>query len=140
MVKARQLLLDQNFPEDAVRIKIQKRKVGIARDIIHESQNNKDGVVVGRRGTSKPKDFLWGSIANKLIGCLSHVLLCIVGGTPKIGKILVAIDTSVGAMRAIDFVGAMVDSSHWEVTLFNAIRDINRKELHKTEKNHGVYF
>ncbi|MBW2597758.1 MAG: hypothetical protein JRC55_03730 [Deltaproteobacteria bacterium] len=38
MEKARCLFLDQNIPEDAVSIKIQERKVGIARDIIHESR------------------------------------------------------------------------------------------------------
>ncbi|MBW2576266.1 MAG: universal stress protein [Deltaproteobacteria bacterium] len=99
MEKARRLFLDQNVPEDAVRIKIQERKVGIARDIIYESQNDYHGVVVGRWGMSQLKDFLSGSIANKLIGRLINVPLCVVGGIPKIGKILVAIDASEGAMR-----------------------------------------
>ncbi|MBW1751795.1 MAG: hypothetical protein JRJ46_01540, partial [Deltaproteobacteria bacterium] len=35
MTSARQLFLDQNFPEDAVSIKIQAKKMGIARDIIY---------------------------------------------------------------------------------------------------------
>ncbi|MCJ7539405.1 MAG: universal stress protein [Desulfobacterales bacterium] len=140
MEKARQLFLDQNIPQNAVRIKIQARKAGIARDIVHESQNNYDGVVVGRWGTSMLKDFLWGSIANKLIGRLTHTPVCVVGGTPQIGKILVAIDASERANRAIDYVGAMVDSSHWEVTLFHVIRDIDRKKLHKTEKIMAAIF
>ena len=71
MEKTRQLFLYQKFPKNSVRIKIQERKVGIARDIVHESQNNYDGVVLGRWGTSMLKYFLWGSIANKLIGRLS---------------------------------------------------------------------
>jgi nucleotide-binding universal stress UspA family protein len=122
MEKARCLFLDQNVPEDAVDIKIQERKVGIARDIVHESQKDYDGVVVGRWGMSMLKDFLWGSIANKLIGHLINIPLCVVGGTSQIGKILVAIDASEGAMRALDYIGAMVDTSHWKVTLFHAIR------------------
>ena len=135
MEKARRLFLDQNVPEDAVRIKIQERKVGIARDIIYESQNDYHGVVVGRWGMSQLKDFLSGSIANKLIGRLINVPLCVVGGTPQIGKILVAIDASEGAMRAIDYVGDMVDSLHWKVTLFHAVRDFDREELHQAEKS-----
>lgn len=138
--KARQLFLDQNVPQDAVCVKIQERKKGIARDILHESQNNYDGVVVGRWGTSMLKDFLWGSIANKLIGRLTHTPVCVVGGTPQTGKILVAIDASERAKRVIDYVGAMVDSSHWEVTLFHVIRDIDRKKLHKTEKLMAAIF
>jgi nucleotide-binding universal stress UspA family protein len=134
MDKARQLLLDQNVPQNAVHIKIQERKTGIARDILHESQKNYDGVVLGRWGTSMLKDFLWGSIANKLIGRLTHTPICVVGGTPQIGKMLVAIDASKRAKKAIDYVGAMVDSSNWEVTLFHVIRDTDRKKLYKTEK------
>ncbi|MEJ2656363.1 MAG: universal stress protein [Desulfobacterales bacterium] len=134
MEKSRQLFLDQNVPKNAVHIKIQRKKAGIARDIVIESQNNYDGVVVGRWGTSMLKDFLWGSVANKLIGRLTHTPVCIVGGTPRIGKILVAIDASEGAKRAIDYVGVMADSSHCEITLFHAIRDIEKAKLHQTEK------
>jgi nucleotide-binding universal stress UspA family protein len=140
MEKARQLFLDQNFPQNAVRIKIQERKEGIARDIVQESHNNYDGVVVGRWGTSMLKDFLWGSVANKLIGRLTHTAVCVVGGTPQIGKILVALDASEGAKRAVDYVAATVDSSHWEVNLFHVIRDIDSKKLHQTKKTMASIF
>jgi len=140
MEKARQLFLDQNVPEDAIRIKIQERKVGIARDILYESQNDYHGVVVGRWGMSMLKDFLWGSIANKLIGRLINIPLCVVGGTSQIGKILMAIDASEGAMRALDYIGAMVDTSHWEVTLFHAIREFDTEELHRAEKSMASVF
>jgi len=134
MEKARQLFLEQNLPENAFRIKIQVRKAGIARDILNESQNNYDGVIVGRWGTSMLKDFLWGSIANKLIGRLTHTPICVVGGTPNIGKILVAIDASEGAKRAVDYVGETVHSAHWKVTLFHVIREVDRKKNEKSEK------
>jgi nucleotide-binding universal stress UspA family protein len=140
MEKARQLFLDQNVPEDAISIKIQERKVGIARDILYESQNDYHGVVVGRWGMSMLKDFLCGSITNKLIGRLINVPLCVVGGTPKIGKILVAIDASEGAMGAIGYVSTMADSLHWEVTLFHAVRDLDREELYQAEKSMGYVF
>jgi nucleotide-binding universal stress UspA family protein len=140
MGRARCLFLDKNVPEHAVEIKIQERKVGIARDIIHESQKDYDGVVVGRWGMSMLKDFLWGSIANKLIGRLMHIPLCVVGGTSKIGKILIAIDASEGAMRALDYVGDMVDTSHWEVTLFHAIREFDTEKLHRAEKSMEFVF
>lgn len=140
MEKARRLFLERNFPQNAVQIKIQARKTGIARDIVHESHDNYDGVVVGRWGTSMLKDFLWGSVANKLIGRLTHTAVCVVGGTPLVGKILVAIDASEGARRTIDYVGAMADSSHWEVSLFHAIRDVDRKKSDHIEKIMGPIF
>jgi nucleotide-binding universal stress UspA family protein len=140
MEQARQLFLDKGVPQDAIRVKVKTREVGIARDILHESKDNYDGVVVGRWGTSMLKDFLCGSIANKLIGRLTHTPVCVVGGTPKAGKILVAIDASVGAKRAIDHVAEVVDSSSWEVTLFHVIRNIDHKRIQKTEKIIGSIF
>ncbi len=134
MEKACQLFLEQNVPQNAFRTKIQVRKVGIARDILHESQNNYDGVIVGRWGTSMLKDYLWGSIANKLIGRLTHIPICVVGGTPNIGKILVAMDASEGSKRAVEYVGSTVESSHWEVTLFHVIRDVDSKKVEKNQK------
>ncbi len=50
---ARGLLLKANSREDDVRVTIQERQVGIARDIIAESSRGYDAVVVGRRGLSK---------------------------------------------------------------------------------------
>ncbi len=82
MERARQLFVDRGVPEDAVIAKIQERQVGIARDIIYESERDYNAVVVGRWGMSLLKDFLWGSIADKLLGRLTHVPLCVVGGTP----------------------------------------------------------
>jgi len=57
-----------------------------------------------------------------------------VGGTPENGKILLALDASVSARKVIDYVSAMVDSSQWDVTLFHAIRDIDRSNIQKTEQ------
>ncbi|MCG6946829.1 MAG: universal stress protein [Deltaproteobacteria bacterium] len=134
MKRARQLFLDRGMPEDAVEVKIQERKVGIARDIFHESQHDYHAVVVGRWGMSLLKDFLWGSIADKLLGRLTHVPLCVVGGTPQVGKVLVGLDASEGAMRAVDYVGTMV-SAYLKVTLYHAVRALDEEIFHKAEES-----
>ena len=59
MENARQLFLDRGVQENAVRTKIQERQVGIARDIIHESQRQYNAVILGRWGMSLLKDFMW---------------------------------------------------------------------------------
>ena len=130
MERARQLFLDRGVPEDAVKVKIQERQVGIARDIIYESERDYNAVVLGRWGMSLLKDFLWGSIANKLLGRLTHVPLCVVGGTPHVGKILVGLDASEGAMRAVDYVGTMV-STYLKITLYHAVRALDEDISHK---------
>jgi nucleotide-binding universal stress UspA family protein len=134
MERARQLFLDRGVPEDAVSTKIQERQVGIARDIIHESQHNYNAVILGRWGMSLLKDFLWGSIAEKIMGSLTHLPLCVVGGRLPVGKILVGLDPSEGAMRAVDYVGTVVGAD-WEVTLFHAIRTLDEDILHRTQES-----
>ena len=134
MERARQLFLDRGVPEDAVEVKIQEKKVGIARDIFYESQHDHNAVVVGRWGMNLLKDFLWGSIADKLLGRLTHVPLCVVGGTPHVGKILVGLDASEGAMRAVDYVGTMVSAS-LEVTLYHAVRALEEEIFHKAQES-----
>lgn len=125
MEKSRQLFVEQGVPEEAVSIKSQERQVGIARDITHEAQKDYDSVVVGRWGVSKLKDLVWGSIANKLVGHLTHIPLCVVGGAPEAGKILVALDTSEEGMGTVDYVGTMVDGTDWGITLFHVIRGLD---------------
>ena len=124
MDRARQLFLDRGFPEDNVNVKIEERKKGVARDIIAESQRGYDAVVVGRLGKSQLKDLVWGSVSNKLIGRLTNAPVCVVGGSPQDGKILVAMDTSEEANKVLDFAGGMVDLTDCEITLFHVIRGL----------------
>ena len=140
MDRARQLFLDRGFPEDTVSANIKERKKGVARDIITESQHGYDAVVVGRLGKSQLKDLVWGSIADKLIGRLTHVPVCVVGGSPQDGKILVAMDTSEEATKVLDFAGTMMDITDCEVKLFHVIRGLESwtaeasEELERAEK------
>ena len=140
MERARQLFLARGVPEDRVSVKMQERKKGIARDIITESQRGYDSVVVGRLGKSHLKDLVWGNVANKLIGRLTHVPICVVGGSPQVGKILVAMDMSEEATKGLDFAGTMMDITDCEITLLHVIRGLESwtedasEELHKAEK------
>jgi nucleotide-binding universal stress UspA family protein len=140
MERSRQLFLDRGVPEDKVGVKIDERKKGIARDIIAESQRGYDAVVVGRLGKSQLKDLVWGSVADKLIGRLTDVPVCVVGGSPQDGKILVAMDTSEEATKVLNFAGTIMDITDCEVTLFHVIRGLESwtadasEELQRAEK------
>ncbi len=140
MERARQLFLDRGVPEDKVSVKMEARKKGIARDIITESQRGYDAVVVGRLGKSHLKDLVWGSVANKLIWRLTHLPVCVVGGSPQDGKILVALDTSEETTKVLDFAGNMMDMTDCEVTLLHVIRGLefwtedSSEELQNAEK------
>ena len=124
MQRARQLFLDKGVPEDKVSVKIGERKKDIAKEIMAESQRGYDAVVVGRLGKSQLKDLVWGSVANKLIARLTDVPVCVVGGSPQVGKILLAMDTSQEAVKALDFAGTMMDITDCEVTILHVIRGL----------------
>ncbi|MGV8074615.1 MAG: universal stress protein [Syntrophobacteraceae bacterium] len=126
MAEFRQVLLDAGFPEEAVTVKIQGRKIGIARDITAESLEGYDAVVVGRKGLSQVKDLVLGSTADRLMGKLLHIPMWIVGNKPYAGKLLLPVDASEGAMQAVTYVSQIVDKhSVSEITLFHAIRGMD---------------
>jgi len=122
---ASQILFEAGIPEESVTAKIQESKTGVARDIIKESMNGYSAVVVGRRGPSKLKDFLLGSVAHKLVQKLTHIPIWLVGGTPQLGRILLALDGSEGAMKAVDYVGTLLGGSDYQVTLLHVMREVN---------------
>lgn len=65
---ARKILEEAGISGDRINIKLQAKKVGIARDIILEAQaGNYDTIVVGRRGVSAIKEFMFGSVSNKVV-------------------------------------------------------------------------
>jgi nucleotide-binding universal stress UspA family protein len=126
MGEARRILMGAGVPEDAIQVNVQARKAGIARDIIAESFNRYDAVVVGRHGLSQLKDMVLGSVADKLIGKLVHVPVWVVSGVRPARKVLLPIDASEGAMQAVRYVGGMLSgSTRVNVTLFHAMRGLD---------------
>jgi nucleotide-binding universal stress UspA family protein len=136
MERARQLFVERGAKDEVVRVKIQKRQAGVARDIVRKARGGYDAVVVGRWGVSKFKDLVWGGVANKLVGHLVENPLWVVGGTPYTGKILVALDASEEAIRVVDYVGSIVEGSNWKVTLFHVIRAFGDLKTEAQEKLH----
>jgi nucleotide-binding universal stress UspA family protein len=68
MERAKAVLVKAGFPSKNVAIKIRKKKVGIARDILKEAQQGKyNTLVIGRRGLSAVKQFVMGSVSNKVV-------------------------------------------------------------------------
>jgi nucleotide-binding universal stress UspA family protein len=71
--KARTKLIDAGFEEDHIITKAEIKNKGIARDIIKEAQDGYDVLVMGKRGVSGIKDFLLGSISQKVFNLAKDV-------------------------------------------------------------------
>lgn len=123
MERARKAFTGAGAPESAVTITIHPRREGIARDILAESKFGYGAVALGRKGLGALDDAMLGHVAAKCLANLSEVPMCLVGGRPKPGKILVALDNSLGAIRVVNFVAGMLcGSSDPAVTLAHVVR------------------
>jgi len=77
--ECRSILMNAGFSDNAVEVKMQKKVVGIARDIIAETEKGKyDTIVVGRRGLSATASFVLGSVSNKIVQNIKNCTVWIV--------------------------------------------------------------
>ncbi len=118
----RDVLVGAGFSEDRVGLSLCQWKEGIARDIISEASRGYDGIVVGRRGLGKVESVLLGSVSNKIVQRVHDVPIWIVGGEIRSNKMLLAVDTSDNARKAVRYAAAFLADCGAEVTLCHVVR------------------
>ncbi len=139
MDDARQMLLDAGHAEPAVEIKIQNRKKGVARDIVIEAQKGYDAVLIRRRGATALKNIVVGSVTNKLLEKLSFIPVLIAGRKPVNKKVLVAVDGSPCATKAVQFVADMLGPlGNHQVKLVYVVRGGNASDADALAAN-GIH-
>ena len=140
MREATKLLEAAGVPATALTSTIQKRKEGIARDLISECRYGFNAVVFGRSGLGRMDESMMGSIAAKLFINVADIPVCMVGRKPKAGKILVGLDSSLASVRVVNFVGRMLCKGDPSVTLLHVLRteaedgEIQIKELKEAQE------
>ena len=71
--KSKTILMDAGFDEKNITIKAELKKSGVARDIINEAQSDYNIIVMGKRGVSGIKDFLLGSVSQKVFNLANDI-------------------------------------------------------------------
>jgi nucleotide-binding universal stress UspA family protein len=122
MEKAKEILVSHGLDADHVHTVIHKRKIGVARDIVREAENGYDAVIIRRRGAGAVRAVVMGSVATKLVEKLDFIPVLIVGRHPCNSRILISIDGSPCAMRALEFVARRLGCGDFHVELLHVIR------------------
>jgi len=77
--EAKKALVKAGFPSKNIAVKVRKKKSGIARDILKEAVRGKyDTIVIGRRGLTGIKQFLFGSVSNKVVQLAQNAAVIVV--------------------------------------------------------------
>ena len=79
MADAKDILAEAGFPKKNIAARVRKKKAGVARDILREAERGKfDTIVIGRRGLSGIKRFMFGSVSNKVVQLADKISVIVV--------------------------------------------------------------
>jgi nucleotide-binding universal stress UspA family protein len=160
--ESKQVLTASGIEPEHVTYKLHRRERGIAKDIAMEAQRGYDAVVLGRRGNNPASELPIGSVATKIANTLHHFPVWIVAGPAERSKVLVAMDCSKSALRALDHACDMLHPDCPGICLCHVIREavgqapepssghsdeagrflaeMNRKRMEKAETTMGRCF
>lgn len=104
-------MIRAGWPEAQIEIHAQEKRIGLARDILFEGQKGLyDAIVVGRRGLTPVQQMFLGSVSIKIIQGAKTIPVWVIGGRVTSRKILVALDGSENALRAVDHLAFILES------------------------------
>jgi nucleotide-binding universal stress UspA family protein len=125
--KAKNLLIKKGFEEDLVQTVSRKKDRGIAQDICNWVESKRaDAVLMTTRGRSRLEAFFMGEVSSKLLEYCRVCPVWIVEGTVTSNRVLIAIDNSENALRAVDHAGFMLSGTDCPVTIFHSMRHLRR--------------
>jgi len=136
MDQCRQLLLASDFHPDRIKTVIHNRRVGVARDIIAEARKGYDALVIRRRGLGRLHGLVMGSVAFKLLNSTDFPPLLFAARKPFNHRILIAVDGSDNAMRAVTFAGQKLGGGGCSFLILNVLRGdfiLDQTSSHKME-------
>jgi len=127
LAEANGVLLKKGFKDDQIIVVHRKKKIGIARDICNFAGDKRaDAVLISTKGRSRLEAFFSGEISTKLLEYCRVCPVWIVEGTVRSKKVLIAMDSSENALRAVDHTGFMLSGTDCHVTLFHSKRHLRR--------------
>jgi len=127
LTQAKNYLIDKGFDAERVQTVYKKKESGVAQDICKWVESKRaDAVLIASRGRSRLEAFFMGEISSKLLEYCRVCPVWIVQGQVKSNRVLIAIDSSENALRAVDHAGFMLSGTDCPVTIFHTMRHLRR--------------
>ena len=128
LAEAKDRLINIGFTQKTVEAVFHEIEIGVARDICSWAEHSKkaDAIIISSRGRSRLETFFTGEIANKVLEYTKACPVWMVKGRVRNKNVLLAIDNSKNAMRAVDHAGFMLAGTDASVTVFHSKRDLRR--------------
>ena len=127
LAQAKNFLIDKGFDGERVQTVYKKKESGIAQDICQWVESKRaDAVVISSRGRSRLEAFFMGEVSSKLLEYCRVCPVWIVQGQVKSKQVLIAIDSSENALRAVDHAGFMLSGTDCPVMIFHTMRHLRR--------------
>lgn len=125
--EAKGILLKKGFKKDHIIAVHRKKKIGVARDMCNlAAEKRADSVLISAKGRSRLEAFFSGEVANRMLEYCSVCPVWILEGSVKSKRVLIAMDSSENALRAVDHAGFMLSGTDCQVTLFHSKRHLRR--------------
>ncbi len=105
-------------------VEVPQRK-GVAEDILSYARAGRyDAILVGRRGRGRLRSVFMGSVTAGILGRSNTVPVWVVDGRVDFGSVLVAVDGSEGALRAVEHLSDILAGADDSVavTLFHVVQ------------------
>ena len=119
--------IQKGFRDEKIKTIYKQKKLGIPRDISMWADDTRaDAIVISTRGRSRIEAFFMGEVARKLLEYCKICPIWIVSDVVKSNHVLIAVDSSENALRAVDNAGFMLAGTECQVTLFHSMRDLRR--------------
>ncbi len=125
--EARNALIEKGFSEKRIEAIFRKKEKGIAQDVCDWANRKMvDAVLITRRGQSDLETFFMGRVSESLVEHCTECPVWIVGGAVDSKKVLVCLDSSDNALRAVDHAGFMLSGTDCHITILHTMRHLTR--------------
>jgi len=125
--EAKNILLNKDFNEERIKTCYQKRGITVTQDICNwASIKQVDTILLTKRGRTEIKSLFMGEVSTRIVEYRRNNPVWILEGCIDSKNVLVCVDNSENALRAVDHAGFMLSGTDCHITIFHTMKHLSR--------------